>query len=322
MRRGPSGGYDFGLKRDYRRKVWATFRDQLKREFIPIPSSHALLMPSLEGDEIETALNAGFKEQHLHIVDKEPAIVATLKRRYPRINTYGVTASRAMERLAQAGIRLRCANFDFCYQVSEPFAQELRRIAYFGHYTGHLIKPSDKLPLGAFYLADADHGVFEDVAFVAVTMLRGREPRVWTDRVKKDDVSMDALRKLSDKYMRSKTWHLEQFASIYGWDKVEQLKRKVIQEHIEPLALVRSQRDRQRLMFVSQMLVHHREVAAHGFIPDAKILRAESYLSESGQTMLWGIHRLESVGSCLRMREAANKRRIELGLTPVPFGEL
>ena len=52
MRRAPKDGYDKAIKRDYRRKTWATFRETLKSRHISVASASALLMPSLEGDEI------------------------------------------------------------------------------------------------------------------------------------------------------------------------------------------------------------------------------------------------------------------------------
>ena len=146
MRRGPSGGYDFGNKRQYRRNIWRTFRDACKGR---LSTAEALLMPSAEGDEIEAALNAGFREQNLHVVDDNPAIVAHLKRRYSRIMTYGIPVAEAARRIAKSGSRLAVANLDLCHNLSAP----LRRTLFqFG-----AAEPMEQ------------HGL------IAVTMLRGRE---------------------------------------------------------------------------------------------------------------------------------------------------
>ncbi len=128
MRRAPADGYDKGPKRQYRRDVWKHLADGrgLRSE------RHALLMPSLEGDEVEVALSKGFREDHLHVVDSNPAIVATLRRRFPLINTYGVTAARACERIAAKGVRLGAANFDFTGCVSVALRAECRAIARSG----------------------------------------------------------------------------------------------------------------------------------------------------------------------------------------------
>ena len=124
--RRPKAGYDFGEKRQYRRTIWACFRRAFQhRRF----EAHCLLLPSLEGDEIDVAISNGFLEQNLHIVDDEKAVVAVLKRRYPRINTYGCRASVAVARIADKGIRLSCANFDFTNCVGAPVAAEIAVIA-------------------------------------------------------------------------------------------------------------------------------------------------------------------------------------------------
>jgi hypothetical protein len=76
--------------------------------------ANALLMPSSEGEEIEVALDKGFRAENLHVVDRNPAIVANLKRRYPTINTYGVTVERAGERIRDLKVQLSVANLDLC----------------------------------------------------------------------------------------------------------------------------------------------------------------------------------------------------------------
>lgn len=145
-RRAPIDGYSFGNKRQYRREVWATFRRVCCGS---LATSHALLMPSAEGEEIEVALNNGFREHNLHVVDDNPAIVAHLKRRYPRLNTYGSRVSRASERIKKLGVKLSAANLDMCSQLSAPIESEIR--------------------------AFVDNDVLVDGACVAVTILRGRE---------------------------------------------------------------------------------------------------------------------------------------------------
>lgn len=149
-RRGPVVGYDTGPKRQYRRDVWATFRRAFGGQ---VADRHALLMPSIEGDEIEVALANGFRLPNLHVVDDNPAIVATLNRRYGnRLNTYGVSVGRAAERIArERGPIIEAANLDLCSQVSGALEDEL----------------------AGFVRA----GCLADDSVVAVTVLRGREGR-------------------------------------------------------------------------------------------------------------------------------------------------
>jgi hypothetical protein len=171
----PVGGYVGGTKQHYRRDVWATFRRSAIKQGWSRRESHCLLMPSIEGNEIDIALRNGFSVDHLHVVDMNPAIVAHLKRKYPRINTYGVRVSDAAERIAKSAARLRFANLDLCGNVGAPLVRELDQ---FG---------------GA--------GCLDDVAYVAVTMLRGREKRGMLPHV--DDIPAEKLERLREKTHRA-----------------------------------------------------------------------------------------------------------------------
>lgn len=145
-RSAPTQGYDFGTKRQYRRQVWRYFDLVTKHMKTDV---HVGLMPSIEGDEIEVALSKGFRESHLHVVDRNPAIVAHLKRRYPRINTYGVTVGSAADRMVRRGIQLACFNLDFCSSMHASLLDEIQYVAA--------------------------SGCLAQKSAVAITMLRGRE---------------------------------------------------------------------------------------------------------------------------------------------------
>jgi len=152
-RRSPTTGYDFGNKRQYRRDIWATARrwtgGRSKKEM------QCLLMPSIEGDEIEVALSNGFIQKNLHVVDENSAIVAHLKRRWPFIKTYGVELAHALNKMWYQKIKLDVVNLDLC-----------------GPVTGDLLKR-------LFALSSFD--LLNDSAIVFVTFLRGRErPNVWS----------------------------------------------------------------------------------------------------------------------------------------------
>jgi hypothetical protein len=149
-RTAPEGGYEFGRKRHYRREIWASFR----RWAGPARSeANCLLMPSSEGTEIEVALQNGFREENLHVVDRNPAIVAHLKRRFPRIHTYGVELSKAAQRIADK-CSIDFANFDLCGNVGRPLLRTLQDAEIC------LAKPWQEAGRGAI---------------VAATCLRGRE---------------------------------------------------------------------------------------------------------------------------------------------------
>lgn len=149
-RSAPLYGYDFGNKRQYRRNVYAG----LRKTFSPSDTAFHLLMPSSEGDEIENALAAGFQEDHLIIVDKNPAIVAVLKRSYPKAIAYGIDLLDVPTRLLSERQHIDSANLDLCSCISEDVMRILLRFADSKSWCNEL--------------------------HIAVTILRGREqPKYW-----------------------------------------------------------------------------------------------------------------------------------------------
>jgi hypothetical protein len=114
IRQAPKTGYNFGNKRQYRRTVWADASRFLRSRR---NSAQVLLMPSIEGDEIDVAQSKGFRQQNMHVVDKNPAIVAHLKRRYPLINTYGRDIVAALKLMGDRGVLLDFVNLDLCSTI-------------------------------------------------------------------------------------------------------------------------------------------------------------------------------------------------------------
>lgn len=143
-RSAPAVGYKSNRKNLWRRQVWNVVTREAE-----VKKWSALLMPSIEGHEIDIATEKGFKQSQLHVVDRNPAIMAHIKRRYPRVTTYGVTVGRACERIAKQGIKLSFANLDFCGCLGKPLISEM-----------DIVRRS---------------GALKDTAMVGVTMLRGRE---------------------------------------------------------------------------------------------------------------------------------------------------
>jgi hypothetical protein len=318
MRSKPPGGYDFSRKRDYRRKVWATFRDTLKRQHVSIAESHALLMPSLEGDEIDVALNAGFREEHLHVIDREPAIVATLKKRYGKINTYGVTASKAFERLSKEGTKIRCANLDFCSQLSMPVGAEMAKIALLGNLPSRLTAVDRKNIRIDIDTEKYGDGVFaNDCAVIAVSFLRGRESRkttaYWTTDVsdqavlkEREDAIADMRRMLDARQATVPPEVIERL--LYGFRRFLEL----------------SEMDRHRVNLIRAMLSLTTGGINKLAIPQERkplvqLLRTESYLSTSGQTMLWSVWELTSMKARMQQHNAANAKRVSMGMAPVQW---
>lgn len=149
-RSAPSGGYDFGNKRQYRRTIWKRFREHCGTARSTV---QCLLMPSIEGHEIEVAMANGFREANLHVVDRNAAIVAHLKRRFPQIHTYGVELSEACRRMCREGVPIGVANFDLCSNIGSGPMKSLARVG-----------------VGL-------RGICGPDTLVAVSILRGRETK-------------------------------------------------------------------------------------------------------------------------------------------------
>lgn len=112
----PMVAYDFGNKRNYRRRIWGWLSEELRRKH----DAQVLLLPSKQGDEIKLAVSRGFRECNIHAVDRNPALLATApwRKRYPLVNVYGSELPRACERIKAKGIRLDALNLDLCGAIS------------------------------------------------------------------------------------------------------------------------------------------------------------------------------------------------------------
>jgi hypothetical protein len=117
--RGPSVGYGTDIKEEWRDWVYCRVGGYAPGADTA-STGNVLLMPSLEGHEIEHLLRRGFSQDQLYIVDESPAVVATLKRRFHGVHTFGVQVHRACEIIAKSGVNLLAANIDYCSKVSAP----------------------------------------------------------------------------------------------------------------------------------------------------------------------------------------------------------
>ncbi len=123
---GPDGGYTQSPnKRQWRRTVWRRLHEFVTQHACrPAAEVDVALMPSLEGDEIEVAEARGFRQTRMHVIDQSPAVVATLRRRYPHLRaTYGVRVHRAFWRMEPNSIL--AANLDFTGCLSPALCEEL-----------------------------------------------------------------------------------------------------------------------------------------------------------------------------------------------------
>lgn len=146
-RSAPEAGYRAGFKPMQRKQVWHTLTDGI----VDKPNKQVLILPSAEGDEIGWCETKGFRRQNIHCVDRNPAIVAHLQRRYPGIQTYGVELGKAAERIRRKGLTIDVANLDLCGPVTDTLMGVLDEMSRNRTWSSH--------------------------ARVAVTILRGREQR-------------------------------------------------------------------------------------------------------------------------------------------------
>lgn len=158
----PDAGYNTSKKRHYRRRAWVYFKDnkdalgKMKREgfcMFGIKGFERLggvmFMPSKSDAEIKLALSKRFKQDELHIVDHNPAIVAVHNRQYRDIHTYGCDIFDAIQRAHDDGFHLMGFHLDMMCGADQSFIENI-------------------------YHAAAKR-LFSNGALLIVNMLRGRE---------------------------------------------------------------------------------------------------------------------------------------------------
>jgi hypothetical protein len=116
--------------------------------YMPPETVKAFIVETTEALEIREALSRGFQEKNISVCNVNPAIVATLKRRFPGVTTYGCDAETALRRAYSAGDRFGVVSLDLCGPISHRYLLTL----------------------------DAVRPVLDGIGVVGMTMLRGREP--------------------------------------------------------------------------------------------------------------------------------------------------
>lgn len=152
--------YQTEEKAHYRKRVWdgleyatseAWLRYTTKRKRPSNGEAHVAILPGPTGLEIEHLLSRGYRQEHIHAIERNPAALAHFEwtRQFPRVKRYGVSVGRAFDRIAASGVRLAAANLDFCGNFSDEVIEDVRRAGR--------------------------SGAFDHLSAVAVTLLRGRE---------------------------------------------------------------------------------------------------------------------------------------------------
>lgn len=150
-RKAPKGGYNFHEKKLYRHAVWKQFATVVG----PLEKAQVLLMPSAEGEEIRVARQYGVNLTRMHLVDANPGIIASLRRRWgPGFHGYGVPLREASKRVAASGVKLSAANFDLTSPIGRPLWEEIQSV---------------------------DYSMFAEKSAIAITILRARESGISGD---------------------------------------------------------------------------------------------------------------------------------------------
>lgn len=126
--RGPTDGYGFGNKKQYRRTLWRFIDDSLRG--VQLKDRKVVYLDTKEGLETEFLLDRGYKPRNLHVVNWNPAEVAVLTRRLramhiPDVNTYGIDVFEAIPKVGDFHV----LNLDLCGPISGLLLAELTLIA-------------------------------------------------------------------------------------------------------------------------------------------------------------------------------------------------
>lgn len=158
--RGPDIGYKSDAKMEYRNNVWDHISKNQLWRIQRSDNLKVLLMPSKDGEEIDVALNYGFKEDQIICVDENPAIIASSKwrKKHPKVHFFGCKISEVGNKIKSKGWKLSAANLDFCNNLSQELIDE----------TLSIIKSN----------------VFDTEFTLFITMMKGRESTALVTLVK------------------------------------------------------------------------------------------------------------------------------------------
>lgn len=136
--RGPICGYASDAKQTYRDSVWEILSAHAAEAIRDDERLFALLLPSSNGTEIQTAINHGIPEHKIIAVDENPAIIAASKwrKQYPAVKFYGCKVSQLAPKLAHDKRVIAAANLDLCNNFSDELLDEFSSVKDFPRWGG------------------------------------------------------------------------------------------------------------------------------------------------------------------------------------------
>jgi len=124
--RAPISGYDHPEKQKYRNSVWEKLSTAALEAIAEDEKAVVVILPSMEGLEIKTAMDYGVPEDRIVCVDSSPAKIATSKWRkeHPSCKFFGCMLSVAASKMSKEGLRPCVVNMDFCTNFSAQLLSE------------------------------------------------------------------------------------------------------------------------------------------------------------------------------------------------------
>src|SRR5215831_498371 len=121
--------YDYGQKRNYRRKSigWAI---RMAKQFWHLHPKELriIYLESSQGLETEFLLRKGFSPKNLIPVNINPAIVAVINRKFPKVHGAGVDLARSITERLERGERIHIYDLDFCSCIGQNVKRALNSI--------------------------------------------------------------------------------------------------------------------------------------------------------------------------------------------------
>jgi len=137
--------YTNDAKMLWRRELWGYIA-----QLVDLDWGRVAILPAKNGMELDVLRSFGVGDDQIHIIDKNPAIVATHRKRTPTLGgTYGVTLARAFEIMAARQMVIQAAHIDLCTNLNDHMLAEISHVV--------------------------SSGVLDINGVLAITILRGRE---------------------------------------------------------------------------------------------------------------------------------------------------
>lgn len=123
-----SKAYQTEAKSHYRNQVWGKEAMGLATQLLAAPNDRILVMPSLGGQEIQAAIDAGVPEGRLIACDHKRGVAkAGWRKQFSKVRVFICDVGEVHEKASQAGLRIVAANLDLCAAIGDEVKSVIRR---------------------------------------------------------------------------------------------------------------------------------------------------------------------------------------------------